>query len=183
MRINQVTPLCLTLFHLPCPVNRFDPLKPLHAQPHRQPQRRPEMLAHYPDGYQPSCGMGDTSVSKRIGEGSMYKEGRATEASTPPWVFHGLGYLLSEGDRGEIEEMYPRAMRGYEKAWGLEHISTLDTVNNLGNLGRMDEAEKMLLRGAARIQEGRPRAHLHVYRLFISGRARPPRCIQLLVTL
>ena len=33
---------------------------------------------------------------------------------------------------------------------GLEHTSTLDTVNNLGNLyknlGRLDEAEKMYLR-------------------------------------
>ncbi len=43
-----------------------------------------------------------------------------------------------------------RALRGYEKAWGLEHISTLDTVNNLGNLysnqGKLVEAEKMYQR-------------------------------------
>jgi len=34
----------------------------------------------------------------------------------------------------EAEQMYHRALRGYEKAWGPEHTSTLDTVNNLGNL-------------------------------------------------
>jgi hypothetical protein len=43
--------------------------------------------------------------------------------------------------------MYQRALQGYEKAWGPEHTSTLNTVNNLGNLyknlGRLDEAEKM----------------------------------------
>jgi tetratricopeptide (TPR) repeat protein len=46
--------------------------------------------------------------------------------------------------------MYQRALEGKEKAWGLEHTSTLDTVNNLGNLytnlGRLDEAEKMYQR-------------------------------------
>jgi tetratricopeptide (TPR) repeat protein len=34
----------------------------------------------------------------------------------------------------EAEEMSLRALRGQENAWGLEHTSTLDTVNNLGNL-------------------------------------------------
>ena len=46
--------------------------------------------------------------------------------------------------------MYERALEGYEKAWEPEHPSTLDTVNNLGNLyadqGKMAEAEKMHLR-------------------------------------
>jgi tetratricopeptide (TPR) repeat protein len=46
--------------------------------------------------------------------------------------------------------MYQRALQGYEKAWGPEHTETLATVNNLGvlykNLGRLDEAEKMLQR-------------------------------------
>jgi tetratricopeptide (TPR) repeat protein len=43
--------------------------------------------------------------------------------------------------------MYVRALEGYEKAWGVEHTSTLNTVNNLGLLyadqGKMAEAEKM----------------------------------------
>jgi Tetratricopeptide repeat len=41
-------------------------------------------------------------------------------------------------------------LRGKEKAGGAEHTSTLDTVNNLGNLykgqGKMAVAEEMLLR-------------------------------------
>jgi tetratricopeptide (TPR) repeat protein len=57
---------------------------------------------------------------------------------------------LDQGKLGEAEEMYQRALQGFEKAWGLEHTSTLDTVNNLGNLyadlGRLDEAEEMYQR-------------------------------------
>ena len=41
-------------------------------------------------------------------------------------------------------------MTGKEKAWGPDHTSTLDTVNNLGSLyadqGKMNEAEEMYLR-------------------------------------
>jgi hypothetical protein len=51
--------------------------------------------------------------------------------------------------------MYLRALQGKEKALGAEHTSTLDTVNNLGNLynnqGKMAEAEVMYLRDAARV--------------------------------
>ncbi|KAF1828632.1 hypothetical protein BDW02DRAFT_458277, partial [Decorospora gaudefroyi] len=47
-------------------------------------------------------------------------------------------------------QMYQRALAGKEKAWGLDHTSTLATVNNLGNLykalGRLEEAEQMLQR-------------------------------------
>jgi hypothetical protein len=50
----------------------------------------------------------------------------------------------------EAEKMYVRALRGMDKAWGLEHTSTLDTINNLGLLyadqGKMAEAEKMMPR-------------------------------------
>jgi tetratricopeptide (TPR) repeat protein len=46
--------------------------------------------------------------------------------------------------------MYQRALRGYEKALGAEHTSTLDTVNNLGILyadqGKLAEAEEMYQR-------------------------------------
>jgi tetratricopeptide (TPR) repeat protein len=54
----------------------------------------------------------------------------------------------------EAEDMYLRALTGYEKAWGSEHTSTLDTVNNLGNLysnrGKMKEAEDMFQRAKTR---------------------------------
>jgi hypothetical protein len=43
--------------------------------------------------------------------------------------------------------MYQRALQGKEKALGLEHTLTLDTVNNLGalykNQGKLSKAEKM----------------------------------------
>jgi tetratricopeptide (TPR) repeat protein len=46
--------------------------------------------------------------------------------------------------------MYQRALQGFEKAWGPEHTSTLDTVNNLGLLyadqGKLVEAEQMYQR-------------------------------------
>jgi Tfp pilus assembly protein PilF len=46
--------------------------------------------------------------------------------------------------------MYQRALHGKEKAWGLEHTSTLDTVNNLAVLyksqGKLVKAEQMYQR-------------------------------------
>ncbi|KAK5188298.1 hypothetical protein LTR99_011135 [Exophiala xenobiotica] len=49
--------------------------------------------------------------------------------------------------------MYLRALQGYEGALGPNHTSTLDTVNNLGNLyknqGKLDESEQMYQRALA----------------------------------
>jgi hypothetical protein len=46
-------------------------------------------------------------------------------------MVNNLGLLYAnQGKMAEAEEMYVRALRGYEKAWGPEHTSTLDTVNN-----------------------------------------------------
>jgi tetratricopeptide (TPR) repeat protein len=46
--------------------------------------------------------------------------------------------------------MYQRALQGFEKVWGPDHTSTLDTVHNLGNLyvgqGKLAEAEQMYQR-------------------------------------
>ncbi|CAN9248412.1 unnamed protein product [Alternaria alternata] len=61
---------------------------------------------------------------------------------------HMLGVLYAnQGRLDEAEQMYERALRGYEEALGVGHSSTLDTVNNLGNLyadqGRLGEAEQM----------------------------------------
>ena len=59
--------------------------------------------------------------------------------------------LLQEG--GKLDEamaMNERALRGCEKALGLDHIRTLITINNLGNLlneqGKYDEAKAMFER-------------------------------------
>jgi tetratricopeptide (TPR) repeat protein len=90
-------------------------------------------------------------VSIWIVEGSFSIAGGAIETHVLPWALHKLGRVLFKGDIvKQAEKMYQRALQGYEKAWGLEHTSTLDTVNNLGNLylklGRLDEAEKMYQR-------------------------------------
>jgi tetratricopeptide (TPR) repeat protein len=62
-------------------------------------------------------------------------------------LFRFSNVFAMQGQYNEAEKMYQRALQGYEKARGLEHTSTLDTVNNLGNLywklGRLDDAEKM----------------------------------------
>jgi tetratricopeptide (TPR) repeat protein len=67
------------------------------------------------------------------------------------WAYHNLGDLYSDqGKLVEAEQMYQRALQGYEQAWGPEHMSTLNTVNNLGNLyadqGKLVEAEQMYQR-------------------------------------
>ena len=62
-----------------------------------------------------------------------------------------LGTLYhDQGKLAEAEQMFQRALQGYEKALGTEHTSTLDTVHNLGNLyrdqGKLAEAEQMYQR-------------------------------------
>jgi tetratricopeptide (TPR) repeat protein len=63
-------------------------------------------------------------------------------------IFYG-----DQGRHKDAEMMFNRALAGYEKAWGPEHTSTLDTVNNLGNLyknqGRHKDAEMMYNRALA----------------------------------
>ncbi|KAF1820021.1 uncharacterized protein K489DRAFT_412680 [Dissoconium aciculare CBS 342.82] len=68
---------------------------------------------------------------------------------------HQVAYFLSDWEKSkEVENLYIRALGGYEKAWGAEYTSTLDTVNNLGllykNQGKMAEAEEMYLRALRR---------------------------------
>ena len=67
---------------------------------------------------------------------------------------HDMGMLYSDqGKMVEAEAMYLRALAGFEKAWGLDHKSTLDTVNSLGNLykqqDKMAKAEAMYLQALA----------------------------------
>ncbi|CAG8212714.1 unnamed protein product [Penicillium nalgiovense] len=51
------------------------------------------------------------------------------------------------------EQMYQRALAGFEKALGADHTSTLNTVHNLGllyrNQGKLDQAEQMYQRALA----------------------------------
>src|SRR5436305_13708416 len=49
------------------------------------------------------------------------------------WACYNLGLLYTDqGKLAEAEQMYQQALQGDEKAWGPEHTSTLNTVNNLG---------------------------------------------------
>ena len=62
-----------------------------------------------------------------------------------------MAYLYMQYDMyAEAQEMYERALRGYEMTQGLEAKSTLDTVNNLGIIyaeqGRLAKAEEMYIR-------------------------------------
>ncbi|KAH8589827.1 hypothetical protein B0O99DRAFT_636302 [Bisporella sp. PMI_857] len=50
---------------------------------------------------------------------------------------HSLGNLYVDQSKLDVaEKMYQRALNGYEKALEPDHILTLRTVNNLGNLYR-----------------------------------------------
>ncbi|CAN9217260.1 unnamed protein product [Alternaria alternata] len=63
-------------------------------------------------------------------------------------AIHMLGILYADQGRlGEAEQMYERALRGYELLGLNSNAPTLNTVNNLGNLyaaqGKLGEAEQM----------------------------------------
>ena len=67
------------------------------------------------------------------------------------WACHVIGGLLArQALLIEAEEMYMRALKGYEKALGAEHTSTLNSVKSLGTLysvqGKLAEAEEMYMR-------------------------------------
>lgn len=51
------------------------------------------------------------------------------------WTWHCFGDLYqAQGKLEQAEEMYVRALKGYEDALGPSHTPTLNTVNNLGVL-------------------------------------------------
>jgi tetratricopeptide (TPR) repeat protein len=59
-----------------------------------------------------------------------------------------LGVLYrDQGKLDQAEQMYQRALAGYEKALGPDHTSTLNTVNNLGVLyrdqGKLDQGSSL----------------------------------------
>ncbi|KFY31766.1 hypothetical protein V493_00848 [Pseudogymnoascus sp. VKM F-4281 (FW-2241)] len=73
------------------------------------------------------------------------------------WECHNLGLLYADqGKLVEAEQMYQRALQGYEKALGLEHTSTLNTVNSLGTRrpGQAGRRRADVPAGAARLREG-----------------------------
>ena len=69
------------------------------------------------------------------------------------WALHKFGILYAyQGKLAEAEEMYSRALKGYEKAIGPDALTIpiLNTVNNFGILykiqGKLAEAEEMYSR-------------------------------------
>jgi tetratricopeptide (TPR) repeat protein len=89
-------------------------------------------------------------ISGWIGGNDESDEKIDFEVLIPPGPCFNLGYLLDTEDRRRAEQMYRRALDGYEMTYGPEHIETLDAVNNLGLLyteqGRLKNAEQMLQR-------------------------------------
>ncbi|MCJ1453499.1 hypothetical protein MMC28_003846 [Mycoblastus sanguinarius] len=66
-------------------------------------------------------------------------------------AIYNLGNLYTDQCKmAEAEKMYLRALNGFEKVWGPEHKTAVDTVNNLAilysNQGRLAEAEKLFQR-------------------------------------
>jgi ankyrin repeat protein len=82
----------------------------------------------------------------------------ADHTSTLDTVNNLGNHYYSQGKLKDAEEMYQRALAGYEKALGPDHTSTLDTVSNLGNLyysqGKLKEAEEMHQRALAGYEKG-----------------------------
>ena len=77
---------------------------------------------------------------------------------------YSIGYLHNQFDmKTEAEEMYMRALREYEKAWGAEHTSILSIVGSLGILyavqGKMVEAEDMSMRALRGFEKARGAEH------------------------
>ncbi|KAH7111330.1 hypothetical protein B0J11DRAFT_619915 [Dendryphion nanum] len=92
----------------------------------------------------PHAGACEVTIKKGIGD--RFEEQK--EVDVLLWAMHGLGNLYADlGKLDKAEEMYQHALRGKEKAWGPEHTSILDTVNNLdllyAKLGKLDKAEEM----------------------------------------
>jgi tetratricopeptide (TPR) repeat protein len=67
------------------------------------------------------------------------------------WEFSNLASLYeAQGKLVEAEEMGQLALQEFERAWGSDHMSTLDMINNLGKVyeaqGRLKKAEAMYKR-------------------------------------
>jgi tetratricopeptide (TPR) repeat protein len=80
----------------------------------------------------------------------LLTDGNVDSRGREDHLLHFGNMFAKQGQYNEAEKMYERALQGYEKAWGPEHLSTLDTVHNLGllfaKLGRLDEAQGMYQR-------------------------------------
>ncbi|KAF3763155.1 hypothetical protein M406DRAFT_108502 [Cryphonectria parasitica EP155] len=76
-------------------------------------------------------------------------------------AFNNLGLLYADqGKLQQAEDMYQRALRGYEKAWGSQHMmrhrSAINTTQNLGALlslqGKLAEAQMLYIQAHASLE-------------------------------
>ena len=103
------------------------------------------------------------SEHHRLAEALKDKYGSITEAPASEEL---LDEYMRAKTAHRTRKEFHKALKGFEKAWGPDHTSTLDTVNNLGNLysdlGRMAEAEEMYLRALKRYDSMPPRMQRRV---------------------
>jgi tetratricopeptide (TPR) repeat protein len=107
----------------------------------------------------------DSKERDRLGDGSdrsRVEEGE--EQKTLLDAMHGLGMLyVDQGKLDEAEQMYERALRGYE-ARGPTYTSTLDSIHCLGILyadqGKLGEAEQMFERALRGYEEALGPTHV-----------------------
>jgi tetratricopeptide (TPR) repeat protein len=94
----------------------------------------------------------------KIREGNREGVDRDGEQETFLNAIHSLGMLyVEQGRLLEAEQMFKRALRGYEEARGPTHTSTLASVLGLGTLytdqGKLGEAEQMYERALRGYEE------------------------------
>jgi tetratricopeptide (TPR) repeat protein len=79
------------------------------------------------------------------------RHNRMREVAQLELELHQVADFMQEWESSrEVESLYLRALTGKEESLGVKHLSTLDTINNLGILyarrGKMKEAEDMYAR-------------------------------------
>lgn len=85
-----------------------------------------------------------------------FRQSNELDGGLSEWLSeaHWIAQMLTQQVQfSAAEQMYLRALAGREKALGPNHLSTLSTVNNLGNLyrdqGKLKEAEQIYMRALA----------------------------------
>ena len=97
----------------------------------------------------------------RIGEGESDSKSASDDFLE---IYDKFGWFYAKFGRLEdAERMYDRALVGYEKALGADHLTTLNAVNRIGNLyidqGRLADAERMDDRALAGKEEALGQNH------------------------
>jgi pentatricopeptide repeat protein len=99
--------------------------------------------------------MGETerwTVSRRFlqhaSRCSHFIENSMVKVDGMEWAMHNLGYIFTDYDKLEdAEKMFQLALRGNERAFGLEHEKTLNTKSCLAHVyfkqGMIEDAERM----------------------------------------